>query len=53
LEAAVTVKLTADDVDALDRYVRERTRQARTPLSRALVVREILREKLAAAREPA
>lgn len=46
LTVAVTVKLSDADADALDRVVRRREREANVPLSRALVLRELMRAQL-------
>lgn len=48
----VCTRLSADTVEALDAYVREREREARVPLTRSLGVREII-ERWAAERRPA
>lgn len=40
----VCTRLDDETVEELDRYVRERERAARIPLSRSLAVREILRD---------
>lgn len=46
LTVAITVKLDDDDLAALDRLVRERERETNVPLSRALVLRELMRERI-------
>jgi hypothetical protein len=48
----VCTRLSADTVEVLDAYVREREREARVPLTRSLGVREII-ERWAAERRPA
>jgi hypothetical protein len=40
---AVTVKLDAEDIAAVDKNMREREQASGVPLSRSFVVREILR----------
>lgn len=46
LTVSVTVKIDDADAERLDRYQRARERETRVPLSRALVLREILRQHL-------
>lgn len=48
LTIAVTVKLDDADVKSLDRRMRKRERETGVPLSRALVLRELVRERLEA-----
>jgi epoxyqueuosine reductase QueG len=46
LAIVVSVKLDPDDLDALDRYMRDRERATGVPFTRSLAMREILRERL-------
>lgn len=47
LTVAVTLKLSEADAERLDRFVRLRERETKLPLTRGLVLREIVRDRIA------